>query len=167
MFRSSSWRVVLAVLVLAPGVTAALTSDRDQPISIEADTVDIDDRNDISVYQGDVRVTQGTMRLLADTVTLYGLREPSRITAEGAPVRFWQRPDDQDEDVRGEALRLEYNIIDEKLFLFEKAKIWQGENTFGSERIEYDVTRELVRAGDRQDRRKRVTVVIQPRKSDE
>ena len=167
MYRISPWRVLLAVLVLAPGVTAALTSDRDQPISIEADTVDIDDRNDISVYQGDVRVTQGTMRLLADTVTLYGLREPSRITAEGAPVRFWQRPDDQDEDVRGEALRLEYNIIDEKLFLFEKAKIWQGDNTFGSNQIEYDVKRELVRAGDRQDRRKRVTVVIQPRKSDE
>jgi lipopolysaccharide export system protein LptA len=167
MNRSNLWRLLAAFLVLVPGAATALTSDRDQPISIEANTVDIDDRNDISTYSGDVQVKQGTMRLFADTVVLYGLREPSRITAEGSPVRFWQRPDDQNEDVRGEAMRLEYIIADDKLFLYEKAMIWQGENSFGSDRIEYDVNRELVRAGDREDRGKRVTVVIQPRKSDE
>ena len=160
-------RPYLLCLLLLPGTAAALSTDRDQPISIEADTVDIDDRNDISVYRGDVRVMQGTMRLFADTLTLYGLREPAKIVAEGAPVRFLQRPDEQDKDIRGEALRLEYLIPDDKLFLYDNAKIWQGDNTFASHRIEYDVNRELVRAGDREARGQRVKVLIQPRKSED
>lgn len=158
---------MLWLLALPLGQPSALEADRDQPINIEADTVDIDERNDTSVYRGDVVVTQGSMTLRADVVTLDGLRDPSKITAEGQPVKFRQLPDGDGEEVRGEAQRLEYLVPDDKLFLFDQAKIWQGENSFGSDRIEYDVERELVRAGDRNDRGKRVKVIIQPRKDEE
>lgn len=167
MNRIKGWPGYLAWLLLCPAIVAALSPDRDQPIAIEANAVDIDERNDISIYSGDVRVTQGGMQLFADTLTLYGLREPNKIAAEGAPVRFQQHREDREQDVHGEAKRVEYHIPDEKLYLYDDARIWQGENSFGSDRIEYDVERELVRAGDRNDRAKRVKVLILPRQSDE
>jgi lipopolysaccharide export system protein LptA len=39
----------------------ALSSDREQPINLEADAADIDDLKGISIYTGNVVLTQGSM----------------------------------------------------------------------------------------------------------
>ncbi len=167
--KSSKLGAFLCILMM-PGLAAALSTDRDQPIYIESDTADIDDSKDTSIYRGEVRLTQGTIHLSADELTIYGLRDPEKIVAVGEPVRFRQRPDNKDEDVHGEALRVEYITADDKVYLFEKAKLSFEDNTFASHRIEYDVNKSLVQAGEsapegeRASGSERVKVRIQPKK---
>lgn len=48
----------------------ALPSDREQPIRIQADSAELDDKQGVAVYRGDVVITQGTMKVTGDTVTI-------------------------------------------------------------------------------------------------
>lgn len=157
----------LLLLLLFPGTAFALSSDRDQPIQIESDTADLDEGRDLSIYRGNVRVTQGSLKLFADKLTVYGLQDPKRMVATGKKARFRQRPDGKDKDIEGEALSMEYLLNKDLLYLIDKAVLKQEDNTFRSQRIQYNIERSKVQAGgsNRKDQKKeRVKVTIQPKK---
>jgi lipopolysaccharide export system protein LptA len=154
-------------LLLVPASGSALTSDRDQPIHIEADHVQIDDAAGVSVYTGNVVYTQGTIRLEADTVRLYYAREArerkvDRLEAEGAPARFRQRLEGQDGEVRAEALNMEYHTEPPRLVLSRKAHVWRLNAEFSGDVIEYDGARDRVSAAGAPNGGGRVQVTIQP-----
>ncbi|MDP3420811.1 MAG: LptA/OstA family protein, partial [Thiobacillus sp.] len=52
-----------AVLLASPA--HAEKADRDKPVNIEANTVTLDDIKKISIYQGNVILSQGTLMLRA------------------------------------------------------------------------------------------------------
>ena len=54
---------LLALLPLAPAY--ALSTDKDQPIHVEANSVEIDDRKGISIYQGDGDDKHGSINMTA------------------------------------------------------------------------------------------------------
>ncbi len=160
--RVARWLVL--VLLAFPVAALALSSDREQPIHIEADSVQIDDLNGVSVYRGNVVYTQGTIRLEADTVHLYHdeHRRISRLEALGEPVRFRQRLDGDGEDMRAHARRMEYFADPERLVLEHEAWIWRQDVEFTGDYISYDATQDLVSA--RKDAGEgRVHIVIPPR----
>lgn len=153
------------VLLAAPATGWSLASDREQPIHIEADSVQIDDIRGVSVYRGHVVFTQGTMRLEADTVELYHdeHRKLSRLEARGAPARFAQRLDGDDEDMRAQALRMEYFAVPERLVLEQEAWIWRQDVEFTGDFISYDAEQDVVSARKDAGADGRVHIVIQPR----
>ena len=55
----------------------ALSSDKDQPIEIEADHAKLDDIQRVAVYQGDVVITQGSIRLNGDILCDLRSEEPA------------------------------------------------------------------------------------------
>jgi len=152
-----------AVLCLPEGSALALSTDQDQPIYIEADSVDIDDREGVSVYQGQVDVKQGSIHLTADKVTIYQKeRKADRIVATGKPVTFKQRTDDGKE-VNGHALRVEYDVNREELVLINEAELTQGVDRFASDRILYDRKSAVVKAGSSALGKERVRITITPK----
>jgi lipopolysaccharide export system protein LptA len=80
----------------------------------------------------------------------------------GTPATYRQRPDGKDEDMRAEALRMEYHAEPERVILLEKAVAWQGENSFRSDRIVYQVRQDRVEAGATEGGQ-RVHIILQPR----
>ena len=48
----------------------ALPNDRDQPIRIQADNAHLDDKKGVATYTGDVIITQGSMMIKGNTVTI-------------------------------------------------------------------------------------------------
>lgn len=66
-FLSPKW---LFGLLFVPVMTMALPADRQQPIKISSDSVDIDNKKGVSVYHGNVVMTQGTTRITGDTITV-------------------------------------------------------------------------------------------------
>lgn len=158
--------LLAAALALAAPQPFALSTDRDQPIFIEADSVEIDDAQGFSVYRGNVVYTQGTLRMEADTVHVFHTadRNISRLEAVGSPVRFRQRLDGHDEDLRGQALRVEYFAEPERMVLEREAHIWRLNTEFSGEFISYDPAREVVEAGPGRTDAGRVQIVIQPRR---
>lgn len=143
----------------------ALNSDKNQPIKIESDHFLLDDKKSVTIYTGNVVITQGSMQIQADEITIYGkLGKTEKIVATGTPVKFRQQPEGQAEPIRGESLRAEYFIEQDQVLLLNNATLWQNDNTFSSDRIMYDMPQALVKAGDQGSGSKRVQVTLEPAK---
>jgi lipopolysaccharide export system protein LptA len=157
---------ILVVLLLAvSGSAGALSTDRDQPMLIEADRAELDDAKGISTYRGNVKVTQGTLVLTGDVMTVYSNKDDvEKVIMEGNPATYRQRPDDKDEDVRARSLRMEYYTDPEYIILLKEAEVTQAGDVLRSQRIEYDVAKDQVNAGtDEPDERVRITIQPKPR----
>lgn len=138
----------------------ALSTDRNQPLNIEADSAKLDNLKGFTVYSGNVIVNQGTLQLFADKVTLtYNAeKQVQTIIAEsnGQMVRFKQLLDNK-EEVRAQAKRMEYLAKDDILHLKQDAQVWKAKDTVSGQHIVYDSKRAQVMASEG-----RVKVIIEP-----
>ncbi|MCB1760320.1 MAG: lipopolysaccharide transport periplasmic protein LptA [Gammaproteobacteria bacterium] len=146
---------------------AALESDREQPVYVEADGADINDRTGVSVYTGNVVVTQGSIKLNADKVTVTQKEgETDHLQAEGAPVRFEQDAGGGKGLIKGKARKADYYMNSEILHMNGDAVMVQGKDTFSSDRIVYDRVKGQVKAGATAKGKQRVRISIQPKQSE-
>lgn len=162
--RSTKLRSVALLLLvgMTPTASFALSNDQEQPILVEADSVDIDEGKGVSVYQGQVDVKQGSIHITADKVTVYRKeKRTDRVLAVGAPVRFEQKTD-KGQLVKGNALKVEYQVSSDELTLTGEALLTQGEDRFSSDRIVYDRKNAKVKAGASAEGTQRVRITINP-----
>lgn len=153
---------LLIACLLMPLPVLALSTDQEQPINIEADTADLDDNTGTSIYRGNVIVTQGSIRLTGDVVTVFSPQHTlEKVKAEGNPATFKQRPDAKDQDMRARSLQMEYFVDTEKLILLKKANLWQEGDEISGNRIDYDIKADLGRATKGEN--ERVRVILQPK----
>ncbi len=153
--------VAALLLALLSATALGLESDREQPIELAADSVDIDEGKGLSVYRGDVDLRQGTIHLRADVVTVHqDGRKPRKIVAEGRPVKFRQQTPDG--PVKGEAQRVEYEVNSENLVLIGDAVLVQNKDSMRSDRIVYDRVKSVVKAGAAAQGKQRVQISIEP-----
>jgi lipopolysaccharide export system protein LptA len=165
----------LLALLLGQGATA-LSTDREQPINIEADRAEADHARRITTYYGDVIITQGTLKITGDTVTIeYDDRDRlTKLVSEGAPARFRQLPDGKS-DVpanyqAAQASRMEYYAGEDVIILLGEAVYGQGGDRVAADRIVYDSIRSRLKAESRADAdagqpSSRVRIKIEPKKS--
>lgn len=158
--------LVIALVILIPGTASALKSDKDKPISIEADSVDIDDRNGVAIYKGRVELSQGTIKMKADSVTVTSREgQTDHIRARGNPVHFEQQPDGEKGLIKARANTIEYDSNGEITYLIGNAVLNQGKDSFKSDRIIYDRTKAVVKGGASAKGKQRVKVTIQSQKN--
>jgi lipopolysaccharide export system protein LptA len=155
---------LFATLVGTAAPVVALEDDQYQPMYIEADAAELDDKQLTSLYIGNVDVTQGSMRILADEVLVHHKedRRAQKIIAIGTPVRYRQRVEDDPDEVKGRALRMEYEADREELVLIDDAVLVQGEDRFASDRIVYNRITDRVTAGSSAQGSERVKIRIEP-----
>ncbi len=161
----------LATLLMNGGALAE-RGDRDKPINLEADSVDVNDQTRVSTYQGNVRLTQGTLMISADKlVVVQDAQGLSKGTAYGKPAYFKQKRDGMDENIEGWAQRIEYDGKTEKLEMFTQARVKRGQDEVRGNYITYDGQGESYRViGGREGASEtnpggRVRAVIQPKRS--
>lgn len=137
-----------ALLALPAAVALAEKADRQKPTHIESNRMSSDDAKRMSIFEGSVVLTKGTVRVLADRIVVRQDADGYQFaTATGNPVRFRQRGDPKGERAavwtEGEALRLEIDDRNEKIELFERARVKRdqdvvnGEYIFLDQRTEY------------------------------
>ena len=143
---ASAAALVLVAALFAPDPAWALSTDREQPIEIEADFTELDDEEGTTVYIGNVVVVQGSIRMTGDRlrVNFTPERELKDAYLEGRLATFKQTPDEGKEDVEGEAINIEYHALENMIYLIEKAKVTQGERLTQGHRINYDTERSIV-----------------------
>ena len=125
--------------LLFNSLAIALDSDKNAPVTINADTTDIDFRTGKRVLTGNVDVSQGTLNIKADKIVLlYKGDEIDTATAYGKPVRFKQLPEGQKEMVHGEGKTLQLKQAKNLITLENNAKITQGTNTITGKIIYYN-----------------------------
>lgn len=139
--------LVLAFFCTLTSLTWALPSDKDQPIQLKADMAEIDDKNKVSVYVGNVFVKQGSLEITADKITVYsdenGVKE---MIAVGKPVYFEQQSKVDAPLTKGYGLTMEYYVDQDLTILIEEAKLTQAGDIFTGDRIEYEMDVDVVTA---------------------
>lgn len=164
-----SRRAARAVLLVALGATVsgplALTSDRRQPVLVEADQAELDDARGITTYQGQVVVTQGSLRITGDRVMLYydQNRDVTRAEALGKPATYEQTPEGEKAPVRARALRMEYLVGEGLIELYDEAEVLQAGDSLRGRRITYDTVNNRVKATGSGSAEDRVRVILTPR----
>lgn len=139
--------IALASALLANQVFA-LSTDREQPINIEADQAEADDKLGVTIYRGDVVIIQGSMRILGDTVTIHfdDNQDITKVVAKGKPAKFRQQPDGEVDFQNAQAITLEFYTAKDTIVMLGSAQSWQGENRIKAERIVYDTKAGKVKA---------------------
>jgi len=163
--KTGFYAVLFAALLASPA--HAEKADRDKPVNLEADTVTLDDIKKVSVYQGNVILSQGTLMMRADHVQVTqnagGL---DKISATGRPVAFRQKVDGRDEFIEGFADRIEFDSVNSQLELIGQARLRRGGDELRGAQISYNANTEfykVVGQPNAQTPSGRVRAVIRPK----
>lgn len=140
---------LVVVITLVTGLGSALPAlaeraDRDKPVNLEADRVDLDDAKKEAVFVGSVTLTQGTLTIKADKIIVkqdaqgfqYGI-------AYGNPAHFRQKRESFDEYIEGYADRVEYDGKADKVQMFTNARIERGGDEVRGDYIAYNAITEV------------------------
>lgn len=159
---------LLPCLMLGP--VHAERSDREKPVNIEADRMSLDDLRKESIFEGNVVLTQGTLTLKADRITVKQDQQGfSSGIALGKPASFRQKREGADEFIEGFGDRVEYDGKGEKVQLFTNARIKRGEDEVKGDYISYNSVTEFyevigTKGATTANSGQRVKAVIQPKK---
>ena len=155
--------ILLPALLWLTGPALALQSDREQPIYITADHVEIDKGKGFSKYTGRVHIRQGSVNIRGELVLFHHQNgEVEKVIINGEPASFQQQPDKGSDVIVSNARRMEYFAKTSRLFLIDDAQVTQGANRFSGERIEYDIYRGTVVAKKDETGKSRVRAIIAP-----
>jgi lipopolysaccharide export system protein LptA len=125
-------RAIAAALALAglqaPPRAYAEKADKDKPTEIESNRMMSDEARQMSIFEGNVVLTKGTLVVHADRLVVRQDADGfQHVTATGNPVRFRQRADSKDGKegswIDGEAKRMEFDERDDKLELIDDARV--------------------------------------------
>jgi len=119
---------MLALAALACGAQAlAAAADRNQPTTVDADSLRYDDLKQTSIFTGNVVLTKGSLILRSDRLELREDAEGYQFgvaTANGGKlVNVRQRREGTDEYVEGVAERVEYDGRVELIHFISKAVV--------------------------------------------
>jgi len=132
-----------AILVLSAFPALAEKADKEKPTNIEANKMTSDDVKRMSIFEGNVVLTKGTIAVRADRIVVHQDAEGfQHTTAYGKPVRFRQKGDKKADKegvwTDGEALRIEIDDRNERVELFERARVTRDQDSVNGDYIFLD-----------------------------
>lgn len=161
---------LFAALLLTGSLNAhALESDRRQPISIEADAGSLDQKNQVTVFNGNVIIKQGSLNIRANAVRVAQDKQGNQqIQAEGNPVYFGQQLENRGY-VEGSGNQVDYDSSTGLVRLVGNAMVKRGGDVARGAAITYNMRTEVYTvlgskiAGTASGTKNgRVSVIIQP-----
>lgn len=154
-----------AFLLCLPALAQALPEDTQQSIHITADSATRNEKTGITIYRGDVILTQGSMKITGNSLELRQTdKTVTSIIAKGSLAQFQQRPTADKEITHAYGKVLDYNIRTKELEITGQAKVSQGTDSFSGNRIVYDMKKSTVNAfSDSSSKGERVQMIIQPK----
>ena len=155
---------LLLLVLLATPSFAQQGSGPALPVEITADRAEMDERQGLGTYTGDVIVIRGDMTLEADKVYVRTRdRRPYEMEAHGEPARL-ESPDPETGEMRiATALRIDYLLNEDRMILTDQAHVITSREEARGKRITYDLTTDVIEAERGEGDSERVRITIQPR----
>ena len=176
LIRSPNAPITIAlamVILLAPFPAWPEKADKDKPTQIEANRMNSDDARRVTIFEGNVILTKGTILVRGDRIMVRQDAEGFQFTtATGGPARFRQKREGRDEWIEGEALRIELDDRNEKIELHQSARMLRDQDEVRGELISLDTRSEFFSVtgakgpGTGSGPAARVRAVIQPKAQD-
>jgi len=154
---------ILTLLLLVPLQCLALDSDRDQPIEVEADSLEVREQENVSIYEGNVQLVQGSLKINSDRLVIHfnDANELTLMEMTGTPAELWQL-DNARQQIHGEAEQIDYSEADSLLILRRSAYLDHAGDIIRSDLIRLNTATNGIEAGSKQPE-DRVKMVIKPR----
>lgn len=169
MCRKLLNKLCLAALLL-PALAHALPEDFNQEVVIVSDRAEIDRQAGVVIYTGGVILTQGTLRIESDRLTVVSRAGAlEKASAEGQPARYQQQINPDSPLTHAEARRIDYLAANQEAILIGAALLRQDNNEITGERIRYNMTTEVISAGQPAaagEKPARIKVIFQPKNTE-
>ncbi len=162
---SRSAPLILTIISLFFSAAAlALPDDRKRAISIESDSAERNQNTGLTIYSGNVIISQGSILIEADQITLhYQGSKISRIECTGTPASYQQQPQADGPMLVARAEHIDYLLADDQIILKRNAILSRNGTTIRGDSIDYDIKNETWKAkGDNLGEQKRIQLVIPP-----
>jgi len=167
-----SHRIRLALLMmmslsawLPTDAAHALRQDADEPIRVNARSVETNEKTGMAVYRGDVLVEQGGLSLRADRIEIRTRNKRTDfIRATGKPAKLRQRADEPTDEMRAEADRIDYRVASGRIEMTGNVTVRRGEDVFTGNVLQYDLDDRTLKASGDESGDGRIHAVIQPAK---
>jgi len=170
MRRRHAIAVAIAIAAMSAFSARAEKADREKPTQVEANRMTSDEARRISIFEGNVMLTKGTMQLQAERIVVRQDADGFQTaTASGSPVRFRQKSDPRGGAegvwIEGEAGRIEIDERNERVELHQNARVTRDKDEVRGSTILYDQRSEFFSVSSAKDAPgSRVRAVIQPKK---
>jgi lipopolysaccharide export system protein LptA len=154
--------LILGLLATAP---ATLAERRDEPVSIRADHIELNERTGRALYRGNVRLRQGDISIRADRLEAWQRDGRTvRTLAAGQPARFRQAPaTPDDETVEFSAGRIDYHVPNRIVHATGNATAARGQDRFQATTLRYEIGPRRLSAGGQGEGR--VSATLYPRET--
>ncbi len=170
MSRHCAILVVVAIAAMSAFSAKAEKADREKPTQVEANRMTSDEARRISIFEGSVVLTKGTMQLRAERVVVRQDADGfQHASASGSPVKFRQKSDARGTQegvwIDAEAQRIEIDERNERVELHQNARVSRDQDEVRGSYILYDQRSEFFSVSSPKDAPDaRVRAVIQPKK---
>ncbi len=131
----------MVLLLALPLYSYALPSDANQAIKLLADKATYSERTGVTSYSGSVIITQGSLKMTADniTVNLSQQRSINSAIATGRPATMQQIVSQEKGLAKGQANKIDYNAMTGIITLTGNAKLTQNGASFAGNVIRYSL----------------------------
>lgn len=175
LMNPSTIRAIATTFLLSCAFPAvAERADREKPINIEADRINVDDVKKVQVFDGNVVLNQGTLQIRANRIVVTqdadGFQKGTATGGANGLARFRQKREGKDDFVEGEGERIDHDAHNEKTEFFVRAWVKSGADEIKGNYIAYDALTEkyLVTSGSETKSasgaaQARVRAIIQPK----
>lgn len=121
------------------------------PIAIEADSAEQDEKMGVTTYRGNVAIVQGPLSIQADRVQINSRndgekRSVEKITATGSPATFTHQAVNAADNIVAQALHIDYHLTLGSVILENNASLVQQGSSVSGDRIEYFIAEKRVKA---------------------
>jgi lipopolysaccharide export system protein LptA len=135
--------LALAMAVMSAFSAKAEKADREKPTQVEANRMTSDEARRISIFEGNVVLTKGTLQLQAERVVVRQDADGFQTaSATGKPVRFRQKSDARGGEegvwIEAEAGRIEIDEKNERVELWDSARVTRDQDEVRGSYILYD-----------------------------
>lgn len=156
----------LALMISTSPALAANNEVKDD-IQIQANYMKFDVESGSSIYEGDVKISQGNIKLQGEKIIIQrhkgGIK---KIDINGLPAQFTQ-DEDSENKIHASSQRMLYLASQNRLVMTVDARLEQPGNTIESPRIVYDTKKKTVLAGNNKNKSgKRVNITLTPKKTE-
>lgn len=166
-----SLRLRLALLLMSlsaclPFDTAhALRQDADEPIHVNARSVETSEKTGVALYRGNVLVEQGGLSIRADRIEIRTRNKRTDfIRATGKPAKLRQRADEPADEIRAEADRIDYRVASGQIEMTGNVTVTRDGDTFTGNVLQYNLDDRTLKATGDESGDGRIHAVIQPAK---
>ena len=134
---------IFGLAAMTPAWVGAEKADRDRPMNIEADRLDHDDLRKVSVFQGRVIASKGTILLRGQSLEVRedpdGYQQGLLLPAPGQRAFYRQKREGLQEFFEAEAERIEYDGRRDRVILTGRAELRRLRGTTLADEIQGQV----------------------------